>query len=215
MSGPRHLWSGDWESESAKTADNLAGMPAPVFDEPAAEPEPQAAAKRRWTRRQLAIALTTGVAAAAVTVALVTTLGGSDHKPRAHKHAAPAAQPQRPTGGQAPSTQPCQKTQAGCTRATPVVSGPTANWMGMQIVTSPAGIVISTIRLGSLPDRVGFEPGDEIQQINGHGIATVDQIRQETANIAIGQPVTIQVLRGSVVPEVASMPLTERPTIHP
>lgn len=216
MSGPRHLWSGDWESESARTADNLAGLPAPVFDEPAPEPEPQAAATRRWSRRQLAIALTTGVAAAAVTVGLVTTLGGSNNQPRAHKHAgAPATQPQRPTGGQAPSTRPCQQTQAGCTRATPVISGPTANWMGMEIVTSPAGIVISTIRLGSLPDQVGFEPGDEIQQINGHGIATVDQIRQETSNTPIGKPVTIQVLRASVIPEVASMPLTERPTIHP
>ena len=73
MTGPKHLWSGDWESESARTADDLANAPALVFDpEPEPEPEPRATAARRWSRRQIVVALTTGIAAAAVTVGLVT-----------------------------------------------------------------------------------------------------------------------------------------------
>ncbi len=216
MSGPKHLWSGDWESDSARTAEDLAHAPGPVFD---AEPEPAApaAAARRWSRRQLAVALTTGVAAAALTVGLVSALGGSS-PPRTHHGTAAAkhsgATAQRPTGGQAPIS-PCQQNPTACTKATPVVSGPTADWEGMEIVTSPAGIVISTIHLGSAADRAGLEPGDAIEQINGHPISRVEQIRQDTARIAVGRQVLISVLRASSIPQAAALPMTERPTIHP
>lgn len=217
MTGPKHLWSGDWENDSARTAEELANAPRPVFDaEPEQEPPPTAS--RRWSRRQLVIALTTGVAAAAVTVGLVAALAGSStpHAPRHHSTATtPAtAQAQRPTGGRAPANV-CQQNPTACTRATPVVSGPTADWLGMQIVTSPGGIVINTIRLGSEPDQVGFEPGDEIEQIDGHPITSIEQIRQVTDRIALGKQVRIEVLRASAITQLASMPMTERPTIHP
>ncbi len=211
MTGPKHLWSGDWESESARTAESLPSAPAP---EP--EPEPQPAATRRWSRRQMVIALTTGVAAAAITVALVTTLAGPNRtrRPPARAASHTATNPKLPTGGQAPINA-CQQNPNSCTQATPVVSGPTADWLGMQIVTSPAGIVISAIRLGSLADQAGFEPGDQVAQIDGHHIDSVDQIRQDTSRIALGRLVTIQVLRASSIPQAASVPMTERPTIHP
>ena len=213
MTGPKHLWSGDWESESERTAANLPSAPTP---EP--EPEPQPVAARRWSRRQLAIALTTGVAAAAVTVGLVTTLSGQN-KASAKRGSATtrmhtATNPQRPTGGQAP-VNVCQQNPAACTKATPVVSGPSADWLGMQIVTSPAGIVISAIRPGSLADGTGFEPGDQLAEINGHHIDSVEQIRQDTSRIALGKLVTIEVLRAYAIPQAASVPMTERPTIHP
>jgi S1-C subfamily serine protease len=86
--------------------------------------------------------------------------------------------------------------------------------MGMQIVSSSGGVVISTVRLGSLADRAGFEPGDQIEQINGHEVSDMDQVRQATAGVALGKPMSIEVLRDSV-DYAASMPLTERPTIHP
>ena|SRR5579875_2458141 len=212
MTGPKHLWSGDWESESARPTGQA---PPLVFD---SEPEPEPAATvgrvRRWSRRQIAIALTTGVAAAAVTVGLVSALGGSN-TPKHHRLAtAPTATIPRPTGGAAPTTG-CQQTSAACGQATPVVSGPTADWMGMQLVSSPSGVVISTVRPGSIADQAGFEPGDEIEQLDGHPIDSVQQIRDVTARVALGKPVSIQVLRGSAIPQAASMPMTERPTIHP
>jgi membrane-associated protease RseP (regulator of RpoE activity) len=215
MTGPKHLWSGDWESESARTADDLATAPAPVFDpEPEPEPEPRVTATRRWSRRQLAVALTTGIAAAAVTVGLVTALNGPNHKPTPHNKvaAAPATRTPGPTGGAAPITA-CQQTPASCA-PTAVASGPTADWMGMQIVTSSGGVVISTVRLNSPADRAGFEPGDQIQQIAGHQVSNMDQVRRATAGVTLGKTMSIEVLRDSVN-YAASMPLTARPTIHP
>jgi len=207
MTGPKHLWSGDWESESAQPAD--APAPRLVFDpEPQPEPEPRAAARRRWSRRQLVIALVSGVAAAAITVGLVTGLSGSNNgnKPKAHNKiaAAPGTRSPLPTGGAAPTTG----------AATPVASGPTANWMGMQMVTSQGGVVISTVRPGGAGDQAGFEPGDQIEQIDGHQIDNMDQVRDATATAALGKPMSIEVLRGSV-DYAGSFPLTERPTIHP
>jgi membrane-associated protease RseP (regulator of RpoE activity) len=219
MTGPKHLWSGDWETESAQTADDLASAPRPVFDtEPEPEPESRTSAARRWSRRQIAIALTTGIAAAAIAVAAVTAFDGSGgtHKPKAHKPAAsaPASPTPGPTGGSSPITA-CQQIPSGCGQTPAGVNSPTANWLGMQIISSPVGVVISTVRLGSLADKAGFEPGDEIEQIDGHHVDNMDQVRQATAGIAIGKPVSIEVLRSSVMVTAASMAMTQRPTIHP
>src|SRR5579863_5434128 len=223
MSGPRHLWSGDWESESAKTADDLAGMPGPVFDEPAAEPQPLTVASRRWTRKQLAIALATGVAAAAVTVGLAAALGGSNNtthnKPAAHKLGAPANHSGNSGGsGLTAPGQSCQQTATGCTQtttATPVISGPYADWMGMQIVTSPLGVVVDTVRLGSPADIAGFEPGDQITAVDTHIIGSVSQLRADTQGVKLGGDVTVAVQRQSLPLQLGSFPLTERPAIHP
>lgn len=214
MTGPKHLWSGDWESESARTADDLANAPAPVFD---TEPEPEPPAARRWSRRQIAVALTTGVAAAAITVALVSAFTDGSNGRKAHKlAAAPTVHAQRPTGGAAPTTPAaCKQTPAACVQVPPAVAGPTADWMGMQIVSSPAGIVISTVRVGSIADQAGFEPGDQVEQIDGIQVNDMDQIRQATAGLALGKLVSMKVLRDSVLVQAGSMRMTQRPTIHP
>ena len=112
-------------------------------------------------------------------------------------------------------TKACKQTPAACAQATPVASGPTADWMGMQIVTSPGGVVISTVRLGSIADQAGFEPGDQIEQIDGHQVNNMDQVREATAGVALGKPVSIEVLRDSVMVQAASMAMTERPNIQP
>lgn len=216
MTGPTHLWSGDWESESARTADDLANAPAPVFD-PEPEPEPEPRAARPWSRRQMAVALTTGVAAAAIAVVLVSAFTDGSNGPKAHKlAAAPTVHAQRPTGGAAPTTPAaCKQTPAACAQVTPAVAGPTADWMGMQIVSSPAGVVISTVRVGSVADQAGFEPGDQIEEIDGIQVNDMDQIREATAALALGKLVSMKVLRDSVLVQAGSMRMTERPTIHP
>ena len=219
MTGPKHLWSGDWESESAQTADDLASAPRPVFDtEPEPEPESRTAAARRWSRRQIAVALTTGIAAAAIAVAAVTALDGSggSHKPNAHKPAAsaPTSRTPGPTGGASPITA-CQQIPAGCGQTPAGVNGPTANWLGMQIISGPAGVVISTVRVGSVADQAGFEPGDQIEQIDRYHVDNMDQFRRATDGIAIGKPVSIEVLRSSVMLQSPSLAMTQRPTIHP
>jgi serine protease Do len=87
--------------------------------------------------------------------------------------------------------------------------------MGMQIVTSPAGVVVNTVRVGSPGDLAGFEPGDQIMTINGHVIGTVSELRTDTSGVQVGGSVTIALLRQSVSLTLASIRMTQRPTIHP
>jgi membrane-associated protease RseP (regulator of RpoE activity) len=218
MSGPKHLWSGDWRSESQQPAT----QPLPVRDlQPDAEAAPEAARTRRFSRRQLVIALSTGVAAAAVTVGLVTTLGGSPaKKPQVHRAASSGGS--QGSGGQGLNAPPtCPQNATSCSSststitATPVSTGPTANWMGMQIVTSPSGVVVNTLKPGSAGDQAGFEPGDQILAIDGHVIGAVSELRTDTDRVPIGGPVTIAVLRQSVTLTLSSIQMTQRPTIHP
>jgi membrane-associated protease RseP (regulator of RpoE activity) len=191
--------------------------------EPASEPAPEAARARRFSRRQLVIALTTGVAAAAVTVGLVIGLGSSPaKKTAAHKTAASASGGQPQTSGGQGLSQACQQaSSASCSTstqtptATPVSTGPTADWMGLQIVTSPSGVVVNTVRLGSPGDQAGFEPGDQIIAVNGHVIGTVSELRTDTNGVQIGGSVTIAVQRQSVTLKLTSIRMTQRPTIHP
>jgi S1-C subfamily serine protease len=95
------------------------------------------------------------------------------------------------------------------------VTGPSADWLGMQIVTTAEGVVINTVRLGSLADRAGFEPGDQIQEVDNRQVNSVSQLRSDTAGVKLGALVTIDVLRSSVMVQGASIPMTQRPTIHP
>jgi len=82
MSGPKHLWSGDWERESASAARNRA-EPAPATDEPEVEPIERPPRRRRPSVRMLAIAAVTAIAVAAVGVVLANVFSPSS-KPR-HK----------------------------------------------------------------------------------------------------------------------------------
>jgi membrane-associated protease RseP (regulator of RpoE activity) len=208
MSGPKHLWSGDWQNESRQPA---AAQP------PAAEPEPApqpAAASPRFTRQQFAIAFGTGIATAAVAITLIVVLGGGQ-KPNPH-HRAPTApsafgQPQNSGGGglNAPTI-----TQSSQTTTIPNITGPSADWLGMQIVTSPSGVVVSTVKLGSIADQLGVEPGDQIVKVNGSIIGSVSELQPDTASLRIGAPVTLEVMRSSVQLTLAGIPMTQRPTIH-
>ena len=211
MSGPKHLWSGDWHTESQQPATGPLPLRDPGQD---AEPVPPETPKPRFARRQLAIALTTGFAAAAVTVGLVIGLNSSPAKRSAsHRPAAHAGPAQPPTSGGQGLTSPTTSTPSPT--ATPVSTGPSADWMGMQIVTSPSGVVVNTVRSGSPGDQAGFEPGDQIMAIDGHVIGTVSELRSDTAHLSIGGPVTIALMRQSVSLTLASIRMTQRPTIHP
>ncbi|MGH2843609.1 MAG: PDZ domain-containing protein [Solirubrobacteraceae bacterium] len=217
MSGPKHLWSGDWQSES---------VPPAQTPPPAEEQQPEAVAQLEplFTKRQIALAIGAGIATAAVTLALVTAFSSSP-KPRSHSHThthAAAKGTPRGSGGKGLTTPTkpahiCQQGQAGCTTsaATSPLSGPTADWLGMQIVTTPTGVVVDTVALGSPADVAGFEPGDQIMSVDTHVVGTVFQLRSDTASVKLGAPVTIAILRSSVQLTLTSIPLTQRPTIHP
>jgi S1-C subfamily serine protease len=181
MTGPKHLWSGDWEHESAHAADELAYRLPPQPEVPTAD-EPEPTRQRRWRRllgvRQLSAVLAVLVLAG-VAVAIATNSGGGS--PSAPKAA---------------------------------VSGPSASWMGMQIVNTPLGAAVSTVPNGSEGDAVGFEPGDVITQIGNASVDSPKQIQTAVANIPLGQQIRIAISRGSSI-LTATVTLRDRPTIQP
>jgi membrane-associated protease RseP (regulator of RpoE activity) len=183
----------------------------PEPDQPAPTQEPPEQTPRRSRRLSVRYAAAAGVLVIAVAVALAVTLPGSS-KP---KH--PTRTATSPSALGAPTTTP----QAGPTGGAPLQSttvagtGPSADWLGMQIVTTPSGVVISSLRLGSPADAAGFEPGDVIDEIDDHQINSVAQLRSVTASVRLGGLVQIQVLRSSVMVKLAAVPMKERPTIHP
>jgi S1-C subfamily serine protease len=83
----------------------------------------------------------------------------------------------------------------------------------MQIVTGPTGAVVNTVKLGSLADAAGFEPGDQIEQIDGDAIASVAAIRRVAARIPLGHRMLVSVLRSTVTVQL-SLPMLARPVFH-
>jgi membrane-associated protease RseP (regulator of RpoE activity) len=228
MTSPKHLWSGDWERESADADDEFAALtppPAPPTTPPSADgPEGPADNNRRRNRTRLIVAGTAVVLLLAVGITLAATLGGSSTP--AQQAQAPATTPtvQANPGGSSggiytnPSPQsqtPTIQTQtAPQTLPAPVTMGPTVNWLGMQIVGTGAGVVIETVGEGSPAEAAGFEPGDVIQSIGNTPIGSVDQLRTVAKTLKLGQPFQLEVNRGSTQ-VTAPVTMTGLPTLQP
>jgi membrane-associated protease RseP (regulator of RpoE activity) len=208
MSGPKHLWSGDWEGESVRAAENRAAQPPLDLSEP--EP-PQAPEQEPSPRRRMSLryAVVAGVLVVAVAAVLAATLPGSS-KPKHHpRNASTIAQAPAPTTSTGPSGGvPLQSTHT-------VGNGPSATWLGMQLVSAPGGVTIDSVQLGSAADAAGFEPGDVIEEVDNQQVHSISQIAAITNKVQLGRLVNIQVLRSSVMVMLSSIPMKERPTIKP
>ena len=135
------------------------------------------------------IALSAAVAAAAVTVAVVASLGDLSSGSSGRR---------RPSGP--------------ITANSPY--GTSADWLGMQIGASPTGVFINAMNTSGAAIVSGLEPGDQIVAINNHTISSVPEIRSDTNGLKIGAPVEITVMRSSVEVHSQLIPMMERPTIH-
>ena len=214
MSGPKHLWSGDWERESGQSAQDSAGDRLSAFAVPAATAglgsggPPGADARRgrmpRRTRVLVALSSITALAGAAVVVVLVLA-GPGTRVPAPRRAVAHVSTSHGATS--TPAAPPTPTTPAS------VLAGPTINWLGMQIVTGPTGAVVNTVKLGSPADAAGFEPGDQIEQIDGYAISSVRAIRRVAARIPLGHSMLVSVLRSTVTVQL-SLPMLARPTFH-
>ncbi len=210
MSGPKHLWAGDWESDSDRAHEQRAAQSPPSSErETPEEPTAPGGRRRRLSRRTLATLVVSALVLAGIGVALGETLGGSGNP----KHKAPTAQT-RTSPWTVTSAPPGAGPSGGAPVMTPTKTGPSAQWLGMEIVTSPSGTVISTVSIGSIGDQAGFDPGDVITAIDGHMIAAATDIKSVTAKLALGASLQIRIARGSTV---MSLPvsLKDRPTIQP
>ena len=185
MSGPKHLWSGDWRDESAAASDQLATRRArprqPEQTEPAASPaspKPKPKRPRAGLKRALPIALAAVLVIAAGTYGATALFGSS-------KHQAPAFATQ-------PSVSPAP------TPSSP--ASPPIYWLGMQIETVPPGAAaIATVRHGSPADWAGLSPGDAIVQINNRPINGTGDISAAIRGLHAGDRVAMEISHGSAL----------------
>jgi PDZ domain len=182
MSMPKHLWTGDWELESAARRDELAAgyMPAPA-EEPA-EPEPAVAPRRprgsamagalarmrllsrrvfsRPGRRVVLVALSLAVLGAGAAYAVTSGGGG--------------------TAGERPAA----------------ASG-SQPWLGVHVAGAPyGGALVVSVTPGSPAAAAGIEPGDVITQIDTQPIPTGSTFESAIAGMQPGDRVEIQLQRG-------------------
>jgi membrane-associated protease RseP (regulator of RpoE activity) len=197
MTGPKHLWSGNWEEEDSSAApDELPARrvasraPEPVA--PPAQPKPQPKPQPKTTeppdrprvRIPVWVALGVTIIVAAVGAAILYS-GGSSPKPRTA-----AATPTTPAPSLAATTP--------TTTQPPAPTGHPVEWLGMELVTvPPGGATVETIKLGGEGDRAGLSPGDVILEINGKQVSGADGIAKAISGKHAGDKVALQISHGS------------------
>jgi hypothetical protein len=214
MAPPRHLWSGDWISESARAADELArrraqtGEPAQTAEpdhtrEPNQTGEPDQARElarpvadpavrdrhtppRPRRRRLKVVALL--IAALAVGAAVVLAAGPFDAgsgSARSARPGAPAYQSARP-------------------------------WLGLTTTSSPAGAgaLVAQVASGGPAEQAGLQPGDVVTAVNGQQVAGPSDIAAVVDSQLVGNEVLIQIERGGQL-QTIGVTLAERPAGSP
>jgi membrane-associated protease RseP (regulator of RpoE activity) len=234
MGNPRHLWSGNWESDSAAHADELARRRAALGGQDAGEEElPPAPAEepQRTARRgpRTRVALLVGVGALIVAAAAVALFGSGSSKPKTAsrpqtKTAAqaptltlptfPSVPPQQPPSTTAPAPPPTTTQAAHATPPPPGLAAD-ARWLGVEFAMLPqGGVTIETVTRGGAADNAGLEPGDALSQIDGRPINTFEDIVKAFAPLHPGSQITIIVNRGSTI-YTTSFPMPPRPPKGP
>jgi S1-C subfamily serine protease len=177
MSGPKHLWSGDWENESEDASTRRVREPRPVEPEPSAPPPAAAPRPRRAVRPWVVPAAIAVLVIAAAAFGLSKVLGSSS---RANQNNASVLKPlPRPhvTG----NTRPIE-------------------WLGMELITAPQGVpVVETVRPNSNGDRAGIEPGDAILLINKNPVGSTGSITDALKGLHSGDKVALTVSTGGAI----------------
>ena len=244
MTGPKHLWSGDWERESAASSGAEAGRRQdhqdPAVDEnaartPAQEPTTTAAKNRRRNRIAAASTLTVLVLAA---IAIAAASGGSDSTRATAPTAAaqaPSANPAPtqptnpnptnpnptnpspaiPTNPNPPTPSPTTPPSTSSTTTAPPVAPQPINWLGMEIITVPGGsAVVDTVTPGGAGDKAGLTPADTIVQIDNHAVTGSASIARAVRGKRRGDMVTVTVVRGGTSLDVRTS-YSGPPTAYP
>ena len=203
MTGPRHLWSGDWRAESSAHRDELDANRArvPVLEEPEVPAPPRRTIRDRirallghirtllrrirkirlGTPRQRRLALATVAAIllfAGAVYAVADSLSGSS-----------ATTSQATIGSRA--------------------------WLGINVKTSAqGGVMVVDVFPGSPAQAAGMEPGDVITRLNGKPVFAPSDVTSVIVAMHPGQRVKIQ-YQGSGVSYSSSVPLATRPAGYP
>lgn len=195
MTGPRHLWSGDWQLESSAHAEDLAARRG--HGEEPAEPERAAPTPRRSrvrqaigtlrerlrgvrapSRRRIRVAALVGILALLVVAGAYAVTSG----PTASRSPQPAA-----------------------------LSSQAEAWLGVDLTSAPVrGAVVAAVVPGSPAAQAGIRPGDVITQLDTEPIQTPAIFVSAISGMQPGETVDIQLQRGgsqyTVHAELASRP---------
>ena len=176
MTAPRHLWSGDWQRESAAAAQELAQRRGPPDEE--AEPLPAQPPVARPSIVYRALAALRRVRGrrvrGAVAIGAATLLSAA---------AAFGAVSALLTSG-APNSR-------GTPLASRLLGGPA--WLGVATASLPAasGAIIVDVVPGSPADAAGLQPGEVITEIDNHPVNAPADLESALARLRPGQHVQL------------------------
>jgi hypothetical protein len=192
MSGPKHLWSGDWENESDEASTQRVREPRAQPEPVAPPPEPPERPRPRRSIRPWVLPMAIGaIVIAAAAYGLTQVLGSS--------------QPSGQNTSAAISPLPAPQVT---TNPRPIM------WLGMEIVTTSRSPVIETVRPNSNGDLAGLEPGDSILVVNNHAVGTTGSISDAIKGLHSGDRVTMVVNNGGAVFERVAI-LAAPPSPYP
>lgn len=238
MTGRKHLWSGDWERESAATsggeADRRRDQIDPTVGENAATTPNQAHETTNTQRRNGRIAVAATIAILVIAGSVIASTSGSDTAQSTAPTAAAAAptptapnltnpSPQGtnpaipiPTSPSPATPSPAApSTTTSSTASTPAVAPQPVKWLGMEIITVPSGAaVVDTVSAGGAGDRAGLTPADTITQIDGHPVTGSASIARAVGGKHKGDALTVTVARGGTILHVQTT-YTGPPTAYP
>ncbi|MFL5862603.1 MAG: PDZ domain-containing protein [Solirubrobacteraceae bacterium] len=194
MSGPKHLWSGDWENESEDASEQLTRRPRRRDPEPVAPAPPPEPPRTRRGVRPWVLPLAVGVIViAAAAYGLTRLVHPSSTRV---DHNIPASISPLPPPHVTGSPRPIR-------------------WLGMEIITAPQGVpVVETVRPNSNGDRAGLEPGDALLLVNNHPVGSSGSIATALQGLHSGDRVTMEVNNGGAIFQVVAT-LAAPPTPYP
>jgi hypothetical protein len=192
MSSPRHLWSGEWERDSASLEAELAARERLTVEQPpelSHRPVPEEPIRTRSWVSDLLAALRSGAGAL---VAGIRRLN-----PRALLLAAIIA----------------VIVVAGALAINALVDGGSSKHsaneaslaaadrlFGVQLSTPPnRGVVIETVKPGGPAELAGLDPGDTLTAINNHAVSDANGVATAVRGLHIGGQAVLQVSRGSAI----------------
>jgi C-terminal processing protease CtpA/Prc len=208
MSAPRHLWSGDWRTESSAHRDELAAnRPRPVAPDDSERLAPPPRPRTRTARERMQ----------AVVARMRTLLGSLRRLPlgtRSQRRIALVAiAATLLLAGAAYAVTSAVGGRSGS--QTPAVASSSGAWLGIDVgSTQQGGVMVIDVFPGSPAQAAGMEPGDVITQINGHEILTPRDVRTAIAGLHSGDQVQLQ-FQGSGTSYTAKVPLASPPAGSP